>query len=98
MKKILYLFIGSLMVQNVSAQVTDTVSLGASISNQAYYKLIDAAEVNDINTDWDIAFQTESAFKTSIIINAATGTELWEYPGDTTDWATLDTAGMMANW
>ena len=85
-------------MHGLSAQVTDTVSLGASISNQSYYKLIDGSEANDINSDWDIAFQTESAYKTSIIINAAIGTELYLYPGDTTDWTTLDTTGMKAGW
>lgn len=98
MKKILPLLLLSLYVSLLSAQTADTVSLGAGISNQAYYSLLNGVQENDFSSDWDIAFQTESAFSTSILINPANGTELYLYPGDTSDWLTLDTTGMKSTW
>lgn len=81
-----------------SAQgVYDTVSIFTGYANQSYYSLA-AGEVSNVdNSDWDIAFDA-SGYGSTIRINGAIGTELYKYPdGDTSDWATLDTAGM-SSW
>lgn len=98
MKKFTFLLSFLTYFATSNSQTIDTVSLGEGLDNQAYYNLLDGAEENDLKNDWDIAFQTGSSFGTSILINEATGTELYLYPGDTTDWSTLDTTGMIANW
>ena len=80
------------------SQVTDTVSLNAGLTNEAFYSLLNGELYNDINNDWDIAFQTNSTFSTSILINDGAGTELYLYPGTVADWTTLDTTGMISTW
>ena len=80
------------------SQTIDTVSIGPSYSNQVYYSLENGIQSSTVKNDWDIAFETGTSMGISILINAATGTELFVYPGDTTDWSSLDTTGMRANW
>ena len=95
-------FAGLLSILTISAnaisQVPDTVFLGAAYINNVYYSLNNGIEEDDVNNDWDIAFQTKDAFSTSILINPANGTELYLYPGDSTDYLTLDTTGMKSGW
>ncbi|MEQ8323196.1 MAG: T9SS type A sorting domain-containing protein [Vicingaceae bacterium] len=78
------------------AQTTDTVSLGANYAFQVYYELESGNKTSGLKNDWDIAFETTTAGY-SILVNAAIGTELYLYPGDTSNWATVDTTGM-SNW
>lgn len=74
----------------------DSVSLDAGYQSEVWYSL-SAGEVssNDINI-WDLGFDV-SPTGYAIRINAGTGIRAWAYPGDTSDFATLDTTGM-ANW
>jgi len=99
MERKLLLTITSLMLGvYVSAQgVYDTVSIFTGYAHQSYYSL-NAGEIANIdNSDWDIAFDA-SGYGSTIRINGAIGTELYKYPdGDTSDWATLDTAGI-SSW
>lgn len=75
----------------------DTVSIYTGYVNQSYYSLATGEVANVDNSDWDIAFDA-SGYGSTIRINGAIGTELYKYPdGDTSDWATLDTAGM-SSW
>ncbi len=96
MKRIL-LSIGILTGLTTSAQmVIDTVTIGAGYANQCWYSLENDEQVNVPKNDWDIAFET-TGFGSSIGINPAIGTKIWAYPGDTGQFATLDTAGM-SSW
>lgn len=97
MKRYVLPFLALAISAQSFAQTIDTVTLGAGITKQVYYSLIDGVETSADNSDWEIAFQTSSQFSASILINPANGTELYMYPGDTSDWSTLDTAGM-SSW
>ncbi|MDP6909105.1 MAG: HmuY family protein, partial [Flavobacteriales bacterium] len=83
----------------VVGQETDvTVSMQAMYTQQVFYSL-DSGEVRSVsNENWDLAFSMygQGAAGSAILINEAT-TYLFEAPNDTSDWATLDTAGI-SNW
>lgn len=83
------IFLGSVLF----SQTQDSVILGSGYANQAYYSLANGVQNKVVKDDWDIAFETTPQGY-SILINAATGTELFEYPGDTTDFTSLDTSGI----
>lgn len=92
-KLILSLLTVSSAAITAAQMVTDTVSLGPGYSNMAWYSLENDEQANVTKSDWDIAFQASSMGST-VRINPATGTRLWRFPGDTSQFATLDTAGM----
>ena len=94
MKKITLIFAGIVSVFNLNAQVTETVSVGAGYANDVYYSL-ENDEVKSIDrANWDIAFQV-SGMGSTIRTNGANGIELYNYEnGDTSHWASLDTAGI----
>lgn len=98
MKNLIFLSIFLSFSFLTNSQTTDTVSLSSGLTNEAFYSLLDGELYNDLNNDWDIAFQTNSTFSTSILINAGSGTELYLYPGTVSDWTTLDTNGMVSGW
>lgn len=99
MKKIILTFLCGCALSAVHAQnaVTDTVSTGAQYADQVWYSLENGTKTAVPKTDWDIAFRTNEIMSVAIIINDGAGTELWKYPGDTSAWSTLDTAGI-ATW
>ena len=93
MKKITLIFAGIFSALCIDAQVTDTVSTGAEYVNEVYYNL-DSGAVKTVDRAWDIAFQV-SGMGSTIRINGGNGIELYGYPnGDTSHWASLDTAGI----
>lgn len=79
------------------AQLTpDTVSVGASYSQQTWYSLSTGATHSAPKAEWDIAFEL-SAFGFGIRINEPIGVRLWEYPEpDTIGWDGLDTFALDA--
>jgi len=79
----------------ISAQVTETVSMGAGYANENYYTLNGGNEVSIDRSDWDLAFASDGVgFGSSTIrINGAMGTELYKYNNNIGDWATVDTTG-----
>tara|TARA_B100001109_G_C18861191_1_gene474074 strand:+ start:2223 stop:3467 length:1245 start_codon:yes stop_codon:yes gene_type:complete len=82
---------------SLSAQVTDTVSVGASYANQVWYSLENDEQGSVALSSWDFGFEI-SGFTSSIIANTSLGAELYKYPnGDTANWSTLDTSGI-ATW
>lgn len=82
------------LIASKAQVVIDTVSLGASYTNQKWYSLQNDEQGSAPKNNWDIAFDV-SGFGTSIHINSIIGTMLWTYPSaDTSGWATLDTAGI----
>ncbi|MBL57103.1 MAG: hypothetical protein CMP61_07950 [Flavobacteriales bacterium] len=96
MKKITLLISSALTVFGLNAQITDTVSLGAEYVNDVYYSL-ENNEVKTVERDWDIAFQV-SGMSSTIRINGASGTELYNYPnGDISHWSSIDTSGI-SSW
>jgi hypothetical protein len=76
--------------------IYDTVSIGAGYTNQVWYSLENDEQKTEPKNNWNIAFDA-SAFGSSILLNSADGNELWRYPGDSADFATLDTTGIN-NW
>lgn len=98
MKKIILSFLILIAFTSLQAQqIYDTVYVGAGYTNQSYYSLANDEVANIVNDDWDLAFET-GIFGVSIRINGQSGTELYPYPdGDTSSWATVDTASV-ATW
>lgn len=76
----------------------DSMVMGADYANDIYYNL-KKGEVSSVpRNNWDLGFKT-SIRSSSIIINSASGINLWEYPvEDTTRFNMLDTAGMKNTW
>lgn len=76
----------------------DVVSIGSGYANQVWYSLENDEQGTAPKNNWDLAFEIEG-FTTSIRVNHPNDVMVWLYPdGDTADWATLDTAGLAANW
>ena len=77
---------------SIGQTVVDTVSVGAGYTHQVWYQLENGTKTSVAKNTWDIGFQAEP-FTVSVFINSYNNTKLWVYPGDTTDWASLDTMG-----
>ncbi len=58
---------------------------------------MDGTQLTAPKAEWDLAFDL-SGIGTSILVNSSKGVNLWLYPGDNSDYATLDTTGMSASW
>lgn len=100
MKKITTTFITALLATSASfAQlVTDTVHTAPTYANDNYYQLSTGNQFTVDRSNWDLAFASDgvSSFSSSIRINGGTGTELYLYSSDTSQWNTIDTTGF--NW
>lgn len=102
MKKITFLLMSLTLTGGVFSQATlDSVEMGASYSNQMYYKLIDGAKTSQPASEWHLGFST-NVQSVTIITNAgvpasgmgATGMSVSVWPnGTNADFATVDTAG-----
>lgn len=95
MKKILLTIASAVALNTAFLQVSDSVDLTTSYSNQVFYKLSDGAKTSSLSTDWDLQFFT-SLFSASIRVNSGFGVELYlPTNADTTNFATttLDTTG-----
>lgn len=86
------ILLGSVM--GIQAQTADSVSIGAGYAGKGFYTLSTGYDSVASNTDWDIAIASYALQTVSIRINAGFGAELYKSTGDTTSWATLDTAGL----
>lgn len=75
------------------SQTETTVSMGAGYANDVWYSLENGIQTSAPANEWDIAFDV-SGFGSSILTNGAAGTELYVYPGDTSEFANLDTTGL----
>jgi hypothetical protein len=82
------------------AQTPDSVTIGAGYAGKGYYTLATGFDTVTANTDWDIAIASYALQTVSIRLNAGFGVELYKAAGDTSNWATLDTAGLQGgiNW
>lgn len=72
---------------------SDSVSIGAGYQNEVWYSLSQGELAQNSIADWDVAFDV-SPTGYAVRINAGAGTRAWAYPGDTSEFATLDTTGM----
>lgn len=99
-KKLLFSAVAAFgLIASVSAQqVNETVSIGAGYANEVYYNLQSGNKQSVTRDNWDLAFASDGiGFGSSAIrINDGTGTELYIFSSDTSDWSTLDTTGF--NW
>jgi hypothetical protein len=91
---ILFLFLASLSLQ--AQQVNDMVSMSAGYGEQVFYSM-QSGEVSTANlSTWDLAFTTDP-FDAAIFVNDHKGIQVYEYMGSISDWATLDTTGMLSS-
>lgn len=75
--------------------IEDSVILGPSYVNKAFYSLANGEEGQMVNTDWDLQFASHTSMSSTIRLNGGFNVALWQYTnGDTTDWATIDTSGL----
>ncbi|HYG14114.1 MAG TPA: T9SS type A sorting domain-containing protein [Bacteroidia bacterium] len=97
MKKSIALAFSALLATAAGAQmVTDSVVMGSGYANQIWYSMADDEQGSSPKKNWDIAFEINS-ITSSILLNTATGNQAWVYGnGDTADWATVDTAGILS--
>lgn len=88
---------------NVSAQVVDSVEMGAGYGSDVFYSLENGEIKKIANNTWDLGFRT--GFRSDgIFINSVSSsmaqrsTKLYLYPkGDKSAWNTFDTSGM-SSW
>lgn len=90
----LFTVIACLSFFQLYAQTPDSVTLGAAYAGRAYYSLGTMNDTIIPNNDWDIAVASNQLYTVSVRINAGKGVELYKFSGDTTSWASLDTAGL----
>ncbi|MEI6575416.1 MAG: T9SS type A sorting domain-containing protein [Bacteroidota bacterium] len=74
--------------------VNDSVTMGATYSNEIYYSMSNGQVSSHARNTWDLAFRT-FAYSSSILINDGSGVVLYSYPkSDTSGYATMDTIGL----
>jgi len=83
---------------NTTGQVEpDSVTTGASYSNQVFYSMKNGEIASPTHLDWDIAFHT-TVRSAAVLTNDEFGVELYTYPhADTSGWNSIDTNGL-SNW
>jgi hypothetical protein len=86
------------LLGNTQAIVSDSVILGPSYANRAFYSLENSTVGTMPSTGWDLQLASHSVMSSTIRLNAGNGAAAWQYmAGDTANWASLDTAGMGAS-
>lgn len=89
-----HLYLLSLLgLSTLAYSQSDSVSIGAGYQNEVWYSLSQGELAQNNIADWDVAFDV-SPTGYAVRINAGAGTRAWAYPGDTSEFATLDTTGM----
>jgi hypothetical protein len=72
----------------------DSISLGATYSNDIYYSFENGVIASPVRATWDIGFRT-TVWTASIITNGGSGVNLYTYPNsDTAGWNSVDTSGI----
>ncbi|MBR9859527.1 T9SS type A sorting domain-containing protein [bacterium] len=87
----LFIYVLLLAAGSVLAQDADSVSTAAG-ANEVYYDIETGSKTVVAVDDWDLAFAVPT-MEVSVLINEASGTELYVYSADTNDWASIDTTG-----
>ncbi len=95
MKKTL-LFASTLLISlGLLAQEQIEVVTGAGYADDVYYSLENGTVTTVDRVNWDIGFIV-NYYSAGIVANNGSGVELYTYSeGDISDWATLDTTGML---
>ena len=85
-----------LMLNNLSAQTLDTISIGAGYTQQVWYKLETDVETKKSNLDWDLAFSTR--IQRDAAINTNPFSTLYKAIAPASAWSTLtvDTLALVA--
>ncbi len=97
-KVLLFNILSIFLIFGAHAQVVnETISIGTGYTEQTWYSLMDGSTYTASKSEWDLAFDL-SGIGTSILVNSSKGVNLWLYPGDNSDYATLDTTGMSTTW
>ena len=74
--------------------IEDSLSTGPNNENQTWYNLDKGVVHTKPLSDWHLGFEI-SGITSSILINSASGNELYHYPnGDTSNWDKIDTTGL----
>lgn len=93
--KLLFSIFSFLIVQSTfSQETTVNLSLGASYTNQVYYKLNTQKQTDFAANIWDVAFLRTSSFNHGIRVNDAIGIEVFEAANSASDWSTIDVANI----
>src|SRR5689334_3355606 len=78
-------------------QIYDVVSISPGYTNQSFYSLSNGEIANELNTDWDLAFQI-SGFQATILVNSKNNIRLFKSGKDVNDWSSItanDTVGVL---
>ncbi|MDQ3049767.1 MAG: T9SS type A sorting domain-containing protein [Bacteroidota bacterium] len=82
---------------NAQGQIFDVVSIGPGYTNQSFYSLSNGEISNELNTNWDLAFQI-SGFQATILINSKNNVRLFKSGIDINSWSSItanDTTGVL---
>jgi hypothetical protein len=91
---IILLTVLSLSTRALSSLKQDSVVMGPSYVNEAYYSFSAGLVKSAPRATWDIAFRTKKV-SSSIITNDGSNVVLYTYPkSDTAGWAAMDTIGL----
>ena len=71
------------------------VSMAAGYGEQVFYSMNNGEVATADLSTWDLAFTTDP-FDAAIFVNDHKGIQVYEYMGSISDWATLDTTGMLS--
>jgi len=97
MKTFIISFLFIFLSINMLKAKNDSISYSVGYANDVYYSFKTGTVKTSPRDNWDVAFAT-SKMSSSILINDGAGVELYTYPkGDTSDWNSIDTAGL-SNW
>jgi hypothetical protein len=79
---------------NISAQTTETISMGPNYANEVFWKMQGGQTGEAAVNSWELAFRL-GIQTSSIFINSANGVSLYQVPNtDTSGWSVLDTTGL----
>jgi hypothetical protein len=87
---LLWFLVANLML---TAQTTETVSMGGGYANDVYYSLANGIVKTEARNNWHIAFTTQIV-DAAIWVNEGLGVELYVASTDTGNFGSIDTSGL----
>lgn len=94
MRTLLAIALGALSLSLNAQIIKDSITTGPNNENQIWYNLNKGTVGTKPLADWHLGFEI-SGITSSILINSASGHELYSYAnGDTSDWEKMDTTGL----
>ncbi|TNE30474.1 MAG: T9SS type A sorting domain-containing protein [Bacteroidetes bacterium] len=91
--KRLYTVTLACLTSSIAFSQQDSVSLDPGYQSEVWYSLSNGEVSSNNISIWDLGFDV-SPTGYAIRINAGSGIRAWAYPGDTSDFETLDTTGI----